>query len=73
MADMLRNAKNVSFEDIIHRQHILGGINLAKKKSKKPDILKEKAQSRLTFLGEFYEYAKANTQESWLVWLKKHD
>lgn len=73
MTDMLRNAKNVSFEDIIHRQHSLGGINLAKKKSNKPEILKEKAQSRLTFLREFYEYAKANTQESWSVWLKKHD
>ncbi len=72
MTDMLRNAKDVSFEEIIRRQHALGGINLAKKKSDKPEILKEKAQSRLAFLREFYEYARAGGSQSWMMWLSCH-
>ena len=52
--DMIRNGKNVSFEDIIERQYLLGGINLAdivdKSSWKYPHEVK-----RLKFLKEFYQ------------------
>jgi Inositol hexakisphosphate len=51
--DMIRNGKNVSFDDIIERQYLLGGINLA-------DIVDQSSWKyphevdRLKFLQEFY-------------------
>ena len=54
--DMIRNGKNVSFDDIIERQYLLGGINLA-------DIVDKSSWKyphevdRLKFLKEFYQHA----------------
>jgi hypothetical protein len=53
--DMIRNGKNVSFDDIIERQYLLGGINLA-------DIVEKSSWKyphevdRLNFLKEFYRH-----------------
>ncbi len=54
--DMIRNGKNVSFDDIIERQYLLGGINLA-------DIVDKSSWKypyqvdRLKVLQEFYQHA----------------
>lgn len=59
MYDMLRNAKEVSFNDIIARQHLIGGDNL--KKTILPENKKYRdAKDRLEFLQNFYNYAKNN-------------
>ncbi len=59
MVDMIHNADTVSFDDIILRQWLIGGINLAKERDpnnwKYPFLLE-----RLDFLRKFYDYAKKN-------------
>lgn len=55
MYDILRNAKKVSFDDIIQRQHLLGGMNLAEM----PPQSQWKytyAVERLNFLKKFYDH-----------------
>lgn len=70
MYDMLRNAKDVPIEDIIHRQKALGpGTDLFNMgdRVKYRDFF----QDRKDFLLEFYEYAKANPMgypQSWSEW-----
>lgn len=58
MYDMLRNAQHVSFDDILLRQYLLGGVDLAirDEESWKAPLRKE----RLEFLQEFYRYCKEN-------------
>lgn len=74
MYEMMRNAKNTSFEEIMAHQHQLGGKDL----TKLPDENSYKyaaALERLNFLKKFYEYAKsneANSGEAWSEWLKAH-
>lgn len=58
MADMLTNAKMVSFEDILRRQYLLGGENFAF------------FDTRLQFLKQFYIYAQGDRQEPWAAWSK---
>lgn len=61
MYDMMRNAKKVSFEDIIARQELIGGINLS------TDL-----PSRFKILENFYSYCKENTEDfkvSWNEWI----
>lgn len=61
MYDMMRNAKRVSFEDIILRQKLLGGIDLS-----------EGSQSRYKLIKEFYKYCKENSDEfstCWNAWI----
>lgn len=75
MYDMMRNAKITSFEDIMTRQHKLGGKDL----TKLPEESSYKyapALERLEFLKKFYEYAKAsdsNFSMVWSEWLKEHN
>lgn len=59
MYDMLRNAKQVSFDDIIARQVALGGKDL----TDIPPVSDPKHQAaveRLAFLHQFYQYAHDN-------------
>ncbi len=72
MYDMLRNAKSVSFEDIIKRQELLGGKNL----SKLPQSSEWKypyAVEKLEFLKQFYHYCRDGNpfEQKWTDWLKK--
>lgn len=54
MCDMIENAKKVSFDDIIARQHCLGGANLLK--SGDPDNWRYPLEvERTAFLKEFYQ------------------
>lgn len=69
--DMMKNAKNVKFEDILYRQYALGGSHLADVKAK-DDWKHIHAQERLEFLKMFYEYCKNNSdgfQQTWSDYL----
>lgn len=70
MYDMMKNAKNVSFEDIIKRQFLLGGENLLKNTS-----IENIRGKRAKFLKSFYEYCKANNDNyntTWSQWVKNN-
>jgi hypothetical protein len=63
MYDMLTNAKQVSFDDIMERQWLIGGADLRGL----PDQNKWKysyAEERLQFLKEFYQYCQSD-ESSW--------
>ncbi|MDX8431690.1 MAG: hypothetical protein SNF33_07835 [Candidatus Algichlamydia australiensis] len=58
--DMMKNANNVSFEEIITRQQHLGGINLINICS--PSKWKYQHQlNRAIFLKQFYTYVRENS------------
>lgn len=70
MYDMMKNAKNVSFEDIIKRQFLLGGENLLKRTT-----VENIKGDRAKFLKNFYDYARANNDNfttTWEQWLKNN-
>lgn len=56
MADMLLNASQVEFKEIIKRQHVIGGSNLYAT-SGKPAWRAAAAKERLKFLEQFYNFA----------------
>ncbi|MEC3915682.1 phosphatase domain-containing putative toxin [Nocardia sp. CDC160] len=63
MYDMMRNAKQVSLDDIIARQHLIGGADLATDQAAQP------------FIPSFYEYARQNTDDfhtPYSTWLAAH-
>ncbi|MGG7176719.1 fused DSP-PTPase phosphatase/NAD kinase-like protein [Clostridium paraputrificum] len=65
--DMLNNSKNVSLEDIVNRQFILGGINLLKAGDE---------SKRVDFIKNFYTYTKENDDNfktTWSQWIKKNN
>jgi protein-tyrosine phosphatase len=67
MYDMMHNAKNVSYEDIMKRQTLIGGSDLLKGEDE------DKTQSRPDFMKTFYNYCKDNNdgfKTSWSQWLK---
>jgi len=69
MYDMMHNAKNVSFEDIMKRQTLIGGSDLLNVDDK------DKSETRLDFTKKFYNYCKENQdgfQTSWSQWLKNN-
>lgn len=74
MYDMLRNAKHVSFQDILERQTTIGGKDM----NDMPERGKWKYQfavERLHFLKKFYQYAHTNTDNfatSWSAWSANH-
>lgn len=70
MVDMLHNAKRVSFEQIIRRQHELGGANLAY--TPPPSQWKyEDAKARLEFLRQFYAFCQENKPQTWTSFSQK--
>lgn len=74
MYDMMRNAKNVSMEDIMTRQWLLGGIDLKSVKSKIP-WKQDFATRRRDFVEKFYQYCrdnKDNFKTTWTVWLREN-
>ena len=74
MYDMLKNAKKVSFNDILQRQALLGGnslLNLPEQDSYKYSL----ANKRIEFLKKFYNYClsnKDNYQTLFSVWEKNN-
>lgn len=61
MDDMVHNAKNVSFEDILTRQRALGGKDLEAPAKSLQKVTR--TQDRLKFLENFYNYAKENNDD----------
>ena len=59
MYDMMKNAKTVGVDDIIKRQHLIGGIDLSKDDDF-PSWDKQYAIERTAFLLDFYNYSKDN-------------
>jgi hypothetical protein len=71
MVDMIYNAKNKTFEEILTRQQQLGGANLLYLDPSKP--LNNYAAERLAFLNTFYQYCVQNKdgfKTGWKEWLK---
>lgn len=66
MCDMMMNAKNVSFKDIIDRQTLIGGKAIMQSTSKhwKIEIIKD----RQKFLKDFYDYCKTNQNHFKTTW-----
>lgn len=73
MHDMMRNAGQVSFEDIVLRQYLLGGIDLARL-PEPPSWKRDPAAERLAFLRRFHRYCReegpAFTQ-TWSDWSRQ--
>jgi protein tyrosine phosphatase (PTP) superfamily phosphohydrolase (DUF442 family) len=73
MYDMMHNAKKVSRDDILRRQQLLGGADLASD-GPKDDWRYEGYVARRLFLEKFYDYCKANDdgfKTRWSDWLAK--
>ena len=65
--DMMKNSKNVSLDDIIKRQCLLGGFNLFKPGDE---------SKRVLFLRNFYRYTKENNDNfktTWSDWIKQNN
>lgn len=65
MYDMMKNSKNVSFNDIMKRQNLIGGSDLLSGEDE------DGTQDRLDFMNMFYNYCKENQngfQTSWSQW-----
>lgn len=69
MLDMMRNAKSVSFEDIVQRQYLLGGTNLLKNNASEDWKIFNK-DARIAFIKKFYDYAKNNQDNFATSWSK---
>ncbi len=67
MYDMMRNAKKVSFADIMARQTALGGKDLTRLPNKK-NFKYKWAVNRLKFLQQFYAYSRTNTDNFQTLW-----
>ncbi|GMU51600.1 MAG: hypothetical protein AMXMBFR33_07460 [Candidatus Xenobia bacterium] len=67
MYDMMRNAHQVSFEDILTRQFLLGGIDL---QTPPPEgsWKRQPAIERLAFLREFYRYCRQQGPDFSRTW-----
>lgn len=74
MYDMLHNAGNVSFDDIIKRQASVAPFeNLSQIDKKNPELM-EYYLERYEFLKKFYLYAQAHSQgypDSWSAWINR--
>lgn len=60
MYDMMHNARDVSFEDILSRQHLLGGVDLGVDKDGVPHDRQVNGKDRYDFLKSFYTYCRTN-------------
>lgn len=70
MCDIMRNAGKLSLDEILHRQHLIGGEDLRLFRKKK---FTENARERFEFLENFYRYCKLvdiNTQ-TWTQWIER--
>ncbi len=73
MYDMMQNAKGVSYDDIIMRQYLIGGIDL-NHDDDYPDYEKPFAYARTEFLKRFYHYCRENDDDfktDYSSWLRK--
>lgn len=74
MYDMMKNAKNVSLQDIMYRQVLLGGKNLLRDEQLLISRLGRKAK-RAKLIKMFYRYCVENNDNfktTWSQWIKQH-
>jgi len=77
MFDILHNADQVSLEDIVLRQSLIGGSDLFKISDEFEDAWKrDAAVERKNFITRFYQYVKDTRHgypnQSWSNWAKSH-
>jgi hypothetical protein len=74
MVDMLHNAKDVSYDDIMSRQWLIGGQDIRKSTSKDP-LKKVGYADRAAFTKHFYDYVTQRPSDSmtWTEWAKQHN
>jgi hypothetical protein len=66
---MIHNAREVSFEDIVTRQYLIGGSPLMEiSQNREASWKKEMSEERLAFLRAFYEYAQSPQGYSQITW-----
>lgn len=71
MYDMIHNAKQVSYADILRRQMLIGGIDLMNVATT-VDWKVHYIKARVEFIKQFYHYCQEGIdQESWSSWLTK--
>lgn len=76
MADILKNAHEVSFDDIVQRQGLIGIVDLSEIPDSKKNWERKAYIERYQFVKHFYDYVKAsprNLPESWSKWAKDHN
>ena len=76
MADILKNAKKVSFDDIMKRQALIGIVDLREVPPTKKNWKRKAYIERSQFIKHFYDYVRQspdNLPMSWSEWAKKHD
>ena len=74
MHDILKNAGEVSFDDIIQRQALIGIVDLSEIPDSKKNWGRKGYVERYQFVRHFYDYVKANPELklSWSQWAKNH-
>jgi predicted protein tyrosine phosphatase len=74
MYDMMKNAKDVSYDDIVRRQRALGGVNL---EVISPNPYKQAwSLQKIEVLKDFYQYCRQNQdnfEQSWFDYLAQKD
>ncbi len=74
MYDIFKNAPQVSLNDIVKRQHLLGSENLLNTVVwRKGSYTKEQLQDRAAFITDFYAFIcqrKAGGIQQWSKWQK---
>lgn len=72
MYDIMKNAPQVSLEDIVKRQHLLGSEDLLNTVIwKKGSYTKKQLEERVTFIRSFYDFVcqrKAGGTQKWSEW-----
>lgn len=72
MYDMMKNAKNVSLQDIMNRQILLGGKNLLRDEQ----LSMNRFEQRATLIKRFYRYCVENNDNfitTWSQWIRTID
>lgn len=75
MYDIIRNAHEVSLDDIVQRQALLGGTDLFEMSEDPDDVWKEDEMvARKNFITKFYKYIKSSSypKKTWSEWSKNH-
>jgi hypothetical protein len=78
MFDMLRNGKQVSMDDIVKRQYLIGSENIVDTTvwSKKSTYSKRKLEIRRDFLKAFHRYVndpEGYGKSTWTDWSEKNN
>lgn len=72
MVDMLHNAEQVSYDDIMSRQWLIGGQDIRVATSSDP-LKRDGYAARAAFTKHFYDYVKqSHLSISWTEWAREH-